>query len=192
MCNGVNAKGEQCKRKAEWCYQHIKQKPQTETTEREKLVVDESIIDDIIHVLVMKGALKENPEEATKYIRRIRQCVAYKCVLNNERIGRLIIHPGGSNYDFIELVDTPLDGQNMANRMIRLYFEMTEKTAIPYLITRGSAGYWYKHYTRRGFTLFKDLMQHIADEYDLEYDDLSWWNLKSEYLGRELWSGSWC
>jgi len=73
MCNGVNAKGEQCKRKAEWCYQHIKQKPQTKTTEREKLVVDESIIDDIIHVLVMKGALKENPEEATKYIRRIRQ-----------------------------------------------------------------------------------------------------------------------
>jgi hypothetical protein len=34
MCNGVNAKGEQCKRKAEWCYQHIKQKPQTKTTER--------------------------------------------------------------------------------------------------------------------------------------------------------------
>jgi hypothetical protein len=158
--------------------------------QREELVVDESIIDDIIHQLVIKGAFKIDPEEAAKYVRRIRQCVPYKYFLNDKRGGSLVMYPGGSNYDFIELVNTQLEGKNIASRMMHLYFEMTEKTAIPYLVTQGSAGYWCKYYTRRGFSQFNELMQHIANEYGLTYDDLCWQHLKSEYLGRELWSGS--
>jgi hypothetical protein len=156
--------------------------------EVEELKVDDSIIDDIIHKLVIGGALRENPEEAIKYIRCIRQCTPYKCVLGTKRVGRLLIHPGGSNYGFIEVVDTPLEGKNMANRMMALYFDMTKKTAIAHLITQQSVGYWYKHYSRRGFHRFDDLLQHISDEYGLKYDDVCWWHLKSEYLKRELWA----
>jgi hypothetical protein len=187
MSGGTTKAGKQCTRKAEWCKQHINQKP----AEREKLIVDDSIIDDVIHKLVITGALRDHPEEATKYIRRIRQCTPYKCVLGTERMGRLLMHPGGSNYAFIELVDTPLEGKNMANRMMSLYHDLTKKTAIPHLITQKSVGYWYKHYSRRGFQRFDDLMKHINDEYGLTYDDVCWWHLKSEYLQRELWAGSW-
>jgi phage/plasmid-associated DNA primase len=67
MCNGITKAGKQCTRKAEWCKQHINQK-----TKAEKLVVEDSIIDDVSDYDDVSDDEEEiaTPEVTTKFAAR--------------------------------------------------------------------------------------------------------------------------